>query len=221
MTCNWLLTAVPCNLADARLNGLVRRTLGRPRTVSVQQLLPRKTLPQTLGMTKHRAGGIVPFAARRAESICTRSLFSVTYAGTSQSVKACHFPQSIHCVDSKWAAHLGQTACAWKVSNSWLHCSHLQNFPFGGSALQEGQANPTLRRKSESRNSARACFSPLQHWSSVMTAKAAIQSERLRQAIVMKTAPPRKPVTTTSIRLRARPVTNQRRERRIWPPSSG
>ena len=37
----------------------------------------------------------------------------------------------------------------------------------------------------------------------------------------MKPTTPIKPRTVATIRLRARPITNQSRERRIWPPSSG
>src|ERR1700704_282925 len=117
--------------------------------------------------------------------------------------------------------HCGQTALVWKVSKDWPQFPHFQNSPIVGEVLQAGQAKPIWRGNFAKRDSARAWRSPPQQFMIMKMAMAPYQGDCIQKANTMNPAAPIKPRTVATMRLRARPITNQSRDRRIWPPSRG
>src|SRR5437899_6388746 len=124
--------------------------------------------------------------------------------------------QSRHPVTANRALHFGQTACVSKVSKGWPHWAHFQNAPIGGAVLQQGQVNPSRRGNFARRDKARACFSPPQQFIKMKKDRTTNQAECIHNARAISPATPMNPMLTATIRLRARPSTNQRRDRRIW-----
>src|SRR5208337_4663215 len=118
-------------------------------------------------------------------------------------------PQSKHLVTANCAAQFGQRARVWKMSKGFPQRLHLQKAPTGGAALHAGQANPSWRGNLAIRNSARACFSPLQQFMRMNAAIMPNQADCRYTARAMSPATPTKPITVAAIKLRARPSTNQ------------
>ena len=107
------------------------------------------------------------------------------------------------------------------MSNIVLHAPHFQRLPGGGAALHHGQANPSRRGNFAKRNNATDCFSPAQQFNRMNTERTPNQIDPILKASTISPATPTKPISVASIKLRARPTTNQSRDRKIWPPSSG
>src|SRR5262245_51897230 len=98
---------------------------------------------------------------------------------------------------------------------------HFHNAPSGGLSPQVGHEKSSRRGSFAIRESARACFNPPQQFKSINTDTTAIQVEWIHTASAIKPAIPIKPKIVVTVRLRARPIINHSRERRIWPPSNG
>ncbi len=124
-------------------------------------------------------------------------------------------PQSRHLVPSYRVAQCGQTAPVWKLSKAFPHFPHFQYSPIGGLDWHDGQAYSNLRGNFAKRNKARACCNPPQQFMSKKTAIAPSQISCVQNANPMKAAMPAIPSTVANSRLRARPITNQSKDRRI------
>src|SRR5450755_5050187 len=108
--------------------------------------------------------------------------------GVDHSRIGCMAPQSRHRVPSYRVAQCGQTASLWKLSKACPHFSHFQYSPIGGLAWHDGQEYPNLRGNFAKRNSARACWSPLQQFISKKTPTAPSQPSPMQNASPMSAA---------------------------------
>ncbi len=125
-------------------------------------------------------------------------------------------PHSGQRVTGNCAPQCGHVACVSNVSNGCEHLSHRHSGPMIGACWQDGQANPLRRGIFATRASTRACISPLP---AVQQDEHAQDAEpdtlRLDARARSCAATPMKPITVVTMRLRARPSTNQSSDCRI------